>query len=134
MKHIFLIYALISLIIWLFTECMSYTAGRLCLCALAQYSNSNQFMVLNFCWRWHQFFDACGMVFPQSLYSPRKRKLEQVLSFSTLHPFEQLGVLWLLDGEDEQEQVIQTIFDQSGLLKPIVQSDYYSNNCIIQKH
>ena len=29
-----------------------------------------------------------------------KRKLEQVLSFEQLHPFEKLGVLWLLDGED----------------------------------
>lgn len=49
-----------------------------------------------------------------------KRKLEQVLSFEQLHPFEKLGVLWLLDGEDEQQQVIQQVFDQSGLLKQII--------------
>lgn len=72
--------------------------------------------------RYHQLSYAFNVVCLKPLLTPRKRKLEQVLNFSDLHPFEQLGVLWLLDGEDEQEQVIQNIFDQSGLLKAIIQS------------
>lgn len=54
--------------------------------------------------------------------SREQRKIEQVLNFKTLHPYEQLGVIWILDGDEEQQDFVQQIFDQSGLLKQIIQA------------
>ena len=51
-----------------------------------------------------------------------RRKLENALSFNRLHPYEQLGVVWLLEGEREKQDFIQDIFNQSGLLKNIIQA------------
>ncbi|KAF1019123.1 MAG: hypothetical protein GAK29_04011 [Acinetobacter bereziniae] len=123
MKHIFLIYAFISLIIFAILSVLSYTAGAGYVYVLwhGVQIQTNLWVLL--------FLGVLIsllmhlMWYALNRYLRReKRKLEQVLNFSDLHPFEQLGVLWLLDGEDEQEQVIQNIFDQSGLLKPIIQS------------
>ncbi|MDR0237968.1 heme biosynthesis protein HemY [Acinetobacter sp.] len=123
MKHIFLIYAFISLIIFAILSVLSYTAGAGYVYVLwhGVQIQTNLWVLL--------FLGVLIsllmhlMWYALNRYLRReKRKLEQVLNFGDLHPFEQLGVLWLLDGEDEQEQVIQNIFDQSGLLKPIIQS------------
>ena len=54
--------------------------------------------------------------------SKEQRKLAHVLNFNNLHPYEQLGVIWILQGEDEQQDFVQQVFDQSGLLKHIVQA------------
>ena len=54
--------------------------------------------------------------------SKEQRKLAHVLNFNNLHPYEQLGVIWILQGEDEQQDFVQQVFDQSGFLKHIVQA------------
>lgn len=123
MKHIFLIYAFISLIIFAILSVLSYAAGAGYVYVLwYNIQIQTNLWVLLFLGVIISFLMHL-MWYALNRYLRReKRKLEQVLNFSDLHPFEQLGVLWLLDGEDEQEQVIQNIFDQSGLLKAIIQS------------
>lgn len=51
-----------------------------------------------------------------------KRKVEQIFDFQSLHPYEQLGVISLLDAEIDQKDFIQQLFLKSGLLKGIIQS------------
>ncbi|WP_151824047.1 heme biosynthesis protein HemY [Acinetobacter bereziniae] len=123
MKHIFLIYAFISLIIFAILSVLSYAAGAGYVYVLwHNIQIQTNLWVLLFLGVIISFLMHVTWYVLNRYLRREKRKLEQVLNFSDLHPFEQLGVLWLLDGEDEQEQVIQNIFDQSGLLKAIIQS------------
>lgn len=123
MKHIFQIYALISLVIFAILSVMSYAAGAGYVYLL--WNNiqiqSNLWAVVFFCILISLLMQLTWTVFKRYL-AREKRKLEHVLSFSHLHPYEKLGVLWLLEGDEEQPDVIQQIFDQSGLLKQIIQA------------
>lgn len=49
-----------------------------------------------------------------------KRQKNHLLSFDQLHPYEQLGVIGILQGGEEQREFIQQKFDQSGLLKHVI--------------
>ena len=49
-----------------------------------------------------------------------QRKTETVFSFSRLHPYEQLAVIWLLNAAQDQRDFIQQSFSKSGLLKHII--------------
>lgn len=123
MKQIFLIYAFICLILCAVLSVLSYAAGAGYVYLLWNgVQIQTNFWVLLFLGVIVSFLMHVTWYLTKRYISKEKRKIEQVLSFSNLHPFEQLGVLWLLDGENEQHQVIQNIFDQSGLLKPIIQS------------
>lgn len=51
-----------------------------------------------------------------------KRKSQQVDDFKILHPYEQLGVLWVLGGEVERQEFIQPVFESSGLLNDLVKA------------
>lgn len=57
--------------------------------------------------------------------SKEKRKIETILDFHSLHPYEQLAVILLLDAEKEQKDFVSHIFSQSGLLKGIIDSHLY---------
>ena len=50
----------------------------------------------------------------------KQRKHETVFSFARLHPYEQLAVVWLLNAAQDQRDFIQQSFNQSGLLKYII--------------
>lgn len=54
--------------------------------------------------------------------SREQRKNEHVLNFKNLHPYEQLAVIWLLDAGRDQQQFIQQAFQQSALLKEVIQA------------
>lgn len=56
--------------------------------------------------------------------SRRHRRTQQVISFETLHPYEKLAVLWLLDADIEKEQMIQDIFSQSALLDTLIKASF----------
>ena len=123
MKHIFLIYAFISLIILAVLSILSYTAGAGYVYVLwHNIQIQTNLWVLLFSAVWVSFLMQLAWYVIKRYLNREKRKLEQVLNFTDLHPFEKLGVLWLLDGEEEQDQVILNIFDQSGLLKPVIQA------------
>ena len=49
-----------------------------------------------------------------------KRQQDNMLSFNQLHPYEQLGVIWILQAAEGQQRFIKQTFDQSGLLKHII--------------
>ena len=57
--------------------------------------------------------------------SREKRKAETVFDFKSLHPYEQLAVIWLLDAGRDQQAFIQNAFVQSGLLKSIIDARLY---------
>lgn len=59
-----------------------------------------------------------------------QRKKEIALHFKDLHPYEQLGVVWLLDAAKDQQVFIERVYTQSGLLNHIVaaQFDYKNGN------
>ena len=52
--------------------------------------------------------------------SREQRKTQTVFSFSRLHPYEQLAVIWLLNAAQDQRDFIQQSFTKSGLLKHII--------------
>ena len=52
--------------------------------------------------------------------SREQRKVEAVFSFTSLHPYEQLAVVWLLNAAQDQREFIQQSFNQSGLLKDVI--------------
>ncbi|RKG29484.1 heme biosynthesis protein HemY [Acinetobacter tianfuensis] len=54
-----------------------------------------------------------------------QRKIETVFNFNQLHPYEQLAVIWLLNAGQDQQQFIQQVFSQSGLMKGIISSQLY---------
>lgn len=121
MKHIILIYAFISLIILAVLSVLSYSTGAGYVYVLwHNIQIQTNIWVLIFFGVILSFLLHIAWLLLKRYLNREKRKLEQVLSFEQLHPFEKLGVLWLLDGEDEQQQVIQQVFDQSGLLKQII--------------
>lgn len=61
----------------------------------------------------------------KSYLNSEKRKLKYINEFSALHPYEQLGVIWILQGNDVEQDFVQKIFQQSGLLQQIFQSRYF---------
>lgn len=61
--------------------------------------------------------------------SREKRKTTQVLNFKDLHTYEQLGVLWLLGAEAQDEVYVQPAFGESGLLSQTIQA-----NLLIKKN
>ncbi|WP_151788663.1 heme biosynthesis protein HemY [Acinetobacter ursingii] len=57
-----------------------------------------------------------------------QRKLETVFNFSHLHPYEQLGVIWLLEAAKDQQSFVNQVFEKSGLLKGIVEAKLLFQN------
>ena len=57
--------------------------------------------------------------------SREQRKRENIFSFSKLHPYEQLAVVWLLNAAQDQRQFIQQAFSGSALLKGIMDARLY---------
>ena len=64
-----------------------------------------------------------------------QRKLQTVFNFTHLHPYEQLGVIWLLESAKDQQAFVTQVFSQSGLLKGIVDAKlFYQNGAYAQAH
>ena len=61
-------------------------------------------------------------VLSKRYFTREKRKAETIFDFKSLHPYEQLGVISLLDAEVDQQQFIQTIFSNSALLEQVIAS------------
>lgn len=54
----------------------------------------------------------------------RKNKVQSILSFDTLQPYEKITVLWLLDAQIEQAYLIKQYVEKSDLFKHIVAALY----------
>ncbi len=123
MKHIFQIYALICLLVFAILSVLTYAFG-----AGYVYVLWSELQVQTNLWV--LVFTGIGLFFLlhtvwyllKRYLNREKRKLQHILNFENLHPYEKFGVLWLLKGQDEQRPVIENIFNQSGLLKQIIQA------------
>lgn len=60
----------------------------------------------------------------KSYLNSEKRKLKYIHHFSQLHPYEQLGVIWILQDNDADQEFVSGIFVHSGLLQQIFQSKH----------
>lgn len=121
MKQILLAYALVSLMMIAILSVMSYGAGAGYVYLLWHgiQIQTNIWVVLFLIVFASLFLQIAWLVLKRAMHQ-EKRKLEHVLNFSHLHPYEQLGVIWILEGEQEQQEFVQQVFDQSGLLQQIV--------------
>lgn len=129
MKQLVFIYLLVSLLFFAMFAMMSYGYG-------------NGYVYIY--WRDWQFQSSLwGLIalfivislFAQLLwfvsrryFAREQRKKENILQFKDLHPYEQLGIVWLLDAAKEQQGFIERVFTQSGLLSNIVDAQFDYKN------
>ncbi|MCH7392527.1 heme biosynthesis protein HemY [Acinetobacter dispersus] len=57
-----------------------------------------------------------------------QRKKETILHFKDLHPYEQLGIVWLLEAAKDQQVFIERVYTQSGLLNHIIDAQFDYKN------
>lgn len=123
MKQILGVYGFIALIVFALLSLLSYSSGSGYI-----YVFWHNIQIQTNAWVVVFFFLLLSFLVHSTWYliqryrNQERRKLENALSFSRLHPYEQLGVVWLLGGEREKQDFIQEIFNQSGLLKNIIQA------------
>ncbi|UUM27941.1 heme biosynthesis protein HemY [Acinetobacter colistiniresistens] len=61
-------------------------------------------------------------------WTREQRKKETILHFKDLHPYEQLGIVWLLEAAKDQQVFIERVFTQSGLLSNIIDAQFDYKN------
>lgn len=127
MKKIILAYVLIALVLMALLSIFSYgySAGYVYIQWRDTQIQTNIWVLL-FSLVIFSFIARVISVLVQRYLSREKRKTETILSFQSLHPYEQLAVIWLLDAEDDQKDFIHQIFSNSGLLKGVVDSHLYT--------
>lgn len=123
MKHIFIVYALVGLMILAVLSVLSYQEGPGYIYILwhgIQIQTNLWFvsffllfvaLSLHLLWFW-----------VGKMRSREQRKIQQVTDFSRLHTYEKLGVLWVLEANTKQREYLQPVFENSGLLKEVIQS------------
>ena len=121
MKHIFQIYALLSLLIIAAMSVLSYGAGAGYVYVLWHdiQVQTNLWVVVFFA-LFVSFLLQILWLWLKRLMVKVKRQQDNMLSFNQLHPYEQLGVIWILQAAEGQQRFIKQTFDQSGLLKYII--------------
>lgn len=129
MKHIFAVYGFIGLLLFAILSVLSYGAG-----AGYIYILWHGIQIQTNIWFVSFFLLFTGLIFQiawrliKRYLNREKRKIQQVDHFNNLHTYEQLGVLWILDGEAEKQDFIEPVFEPSGLLKNIVQARGLTKN------
>lgn len=123
MKQILLAYGFVCLILIALLSVLSYGAGTGYIYVLWRgiQIQTNLWLVVFFFLLLSFVFQIFWMLSKRYVIR-EKRKIDQVAEFGILHTYEQLGVLWILEGEAEQQDYIQPVFEQSGLLKQIIHS------------
>ncbi len=117
MKHLLWVYLLISLVLFAALALLSYGYGmgyvyiywRQLQLQTNVWGLVLAFVVMSFIaqliWLWIK------------RYSSREQEKESIFQFKNLHPYEQLGIVWLLEAAEDQRVFIERVFTQSGLLK-----------------
>lgn len=123
MKKLLLLYVLLSLIVVAVLSVLSYEpgAGYVYMLWRGVQIQSN-IWVLVFASILLSFILHVAWIGLQYYLAKARRKQQHVLNFDALHPYEQLGLIWILHGDEEQQAFIEQVFNQSGLLKQIVQA------------
>lgn len=73
------------------------------------------------------FSQLCWLI-AKRYFTREQRKKETILHFKELHPYEQLGIVWLLDASKDQQVFIERVFTQSGLLSNIIDAQFDYQN------
>lgn len=129
MKQIFLAYTLVSLLVLALLSVLSYGYG-----AGYVYVQWRNWQMQTNLWIWLALLAIFGLIIQlvwlqlKRYLTREQRKTETVLDFKTLHPYEQLGVIWLLQAERDQQLFIQRVFSQSGLLRGVIESRLFLGN------
>lgn len=125
MKHLLWVYFLISLILFAALALFSYGYGmgyvyiywRQLQLQTNVWGLVFTFVVMSFIaqviWLWIKRYS-----------SREQRKRENIFQFKNLHPYEQLGIVWLLEAAEDQRVFIERVFTQSGLLKNIIDAKF----------
>ncbi|MCJ0830203.1 heme biosynthesis protein HemY [Acinetobacter sp. NIPH1876] len=129
MKRLLLIYVLASLVLFALFSVLSYGFG-------------NGYVYIY--WRDWQFqTGVLGLIglfilisllaqltwlFGKRYLAREQRKKETILHFKDLHPYEQLGIVWLLEAAKDQQVFIERVYTQSGLLNHIIDAQFDYKN------
>ncbi|PKF35145.1 hypothetical protein [Acinetobacter proteolyticus] len=129
MKHLLWIYLLASLVLFALFAILSYGYG-------------NGYVYIY--WRDWQFQSGVwGLItlflvisllaqlawlFGKRYFAREQRKKETILHFKDLHPYEQLGIVWLLEAAKDQQVFIERVYTQSGLLNHIIDAQFDYKN------
>lgn len=123
MKKILLAYVLVTLVVMAALVVLSYGYGSGYL-----YVHWRDYHVETTLW----FFIAAVLLislviqliwtFIAKRHQFSKRKNKALVEFQELHPYEQLGMVWLLDAAQVQKGFIENKFQQSALLKDVIQA------------
>ena len=125
MKHIIQIYALLSLLTIAAMSVLSYGAGAGYVYVLwHDVQVQTNLWVVVFFTLFVSFLLQILWLWLKRLIVKVKRQQDNMLSFNQLHPYEQLGVIWMLQGAEEQQSFIKQTFDQSGLLKHMIDARF----------
>lgn len=123
MRQILLAYAMISLVIFAVLSVLSYGhgAGYVYIYWREWQIQTNIWLLLIILALMSFLVQSIWYVLKRYL-SREQRKRENVFNFNSLHPYEQLAVIWLLDAGRDQQAFIQQAFQQSALLKEVVEA------------
>ncbi|MCH4244795.1 heme biosynthesis protein HemY [Acinetobacter gerneri] len=121
MKHILLVYLFISLIFVALFSLLSYGygSGYVYLLWRNWQVQTNLWILIAFIILMSFILQVGWMLIKRSI-AMKKRKIENVTEFQNLHPYEQLGILWLIEGAQDQKGFIQQVFSNSGMLNEII--------------
>ncbi len=135
MKHLLWVYLLISLVLFAALALLSYGYGmgyvyiywRQLQLQTNVWGLVLTFVVMSFIaqliWLWIKRYS-----------SREQRKRENIFQFKNLHPYEQLGIVWILEAAEDQRVFIERVFTQSGLLKNIIDAKFLVLSGDYQKH
>ncbi|USA52920.1 heme biosynthesis protein HemY [Acinetobacter sp. C32I] len=129
MKHLLWIYLLASLVLFALFAILSYGYGN---GYVYIYWRDWQFQ--SGVWGLIALFIVISLLaqfawlFGKRYFAQEQRKKETILHFKDLHPYEQLGIVWLLEAAKDQQVFIERVYTQSGLLNHIIDAQFDYKN------
>ncbi|MBP5992890.1 MAG: heme biosynthesis protein HemY [Acinetobacter sp.] len=130
MKQIIMVYALLALLLFALMSVLSYGVGGGYVYVLWHgVQLQTNLWVIVFAGLLLSFLIKMSSIVLKRYLKQEKRKIQHITHFKDLHSYEQLGVLWLLGAEAQEERYIQPTFGNSGLLNQTIQA-----NLLIKKN
>ena len=123
MRQILLAYAMITLVVFAVLSVLSYGYGTGYV-----YLYWREWQIQTNFWLLFAVLALLSLLAQSVWYvlkrylSREQRKRENLFTFNSLHPYEQLAVIWLLDAGRDQQAFIQQVFQQSALLKGVIEA------------
>ncbi|MCH7316151.1 heme biosynthesis protein HemY [Acinetobacter sp. ANC 3882] len=129
MKYLLLTYLLVSLVLFALFAVLSYGYGNGYV-----YIYWREWQFQSGVWGLIALFIVMSLLaqftwlFGKRYLAREQRKKETILHFKDLHPYEQLGIVWLLEAAKDQQVFIERVFTQSGLLNNIIDAQFDYKN------